>query len=109
MSDDNIIHRSEIEYKEKMERSDGCKIDCLFKDQVSGKCAFETCLQEEIPPLQTESISFNCIICGKLQSCRPMDMFSEHRICPDCRSTIYEWIQKHDMIINHCESHASHG
>ena len=95
--------RSKINDKEKMKRSDKCGMDCRFKDEASNRCMFETCLREEIPPLQLGSITSSCIYCGSKMSMSALSTFSEDRVCPSCRKIIKLWIDKHIEIINHVE------
>lgn len=100
MSDD--IRRSENETDAKKNRSDKCdKPGCKFHDIGSGKCIFETCLLEEIPPLQLKSLAAKCIICGTTYSIPAMDTLQEDRICLSCRVTIKKWIDNCDAILAH--------
>lgn len=86
---------------EKKNRSDGCNRDCRFKDLASGKCIFETCLLEELPPLQLKSQTVNCSICNASFSNSSMGAFLEDRICPTCRPIIKLWIDNHKAILEH--------
>ena len=102
--------RSEESDKEKAKRSDSCNKDsCMFRCASSGKCAFETCLLEELPPLQLKSMAVKCIFCGTQYDKPTVSTFTEDRVCDSCRIIIKKWIDKHAAIISHCESHASHG
>lgn len=93
--------RSNEERKEKMKRSDSCSRDCRYKDLSSNRCAFETCLLEELPPLQKPSIMVQCCICGTSYNTNAMSMFNEDRICSACRSTIKKWIDNCDAVLTH--------
>lgn len=107
MSD--TIHRSEEDADSKKILSDGCGLDCRFKDIGSGKCIFETCLLEELPPFQVKKCSVNCFICGKLISdLRPMSIVTDYRVCGDCKEKLVKWIKKCDRIISHVDSCPDH-
>lgn len=102
-------HRSDENTKEKMERSDDCNKSCIFKDDDNGKCIFETCVQEELPPFQSDSCTIKCIICGDKASVDCMSLLTDHRICNDCRGKLLKWVKNCDTVLEHVKSHASHG
>lgn len=85
-------NKDKAKLKEKMERSDKCPYPCRYKDLGSNKCAFETCLMEELPPTQKDPITVECWVCGSRFSTAVDSIFMDDRICTNCRLKIQELV-----------------
>lgn len=94
--------RSSKDAEKKKVRSDGCDVtSCKFRDDASGKCAFETCLREELPPLQQPTLQTKCIFCGKTMTIGALDAFGDDRICDECRTKVGLWVEYCDAVLDH--------
>lgn len=98
-------YRSTENQKEKIARSDSCNRDCRFRSdqKKSSACIFETCLLEEIPPLQRQKIAAKCCVCGEGYETDAISAVSEDRICPDCRTKLAALVENCDKILTHIQ------
>ncbi len=96
-------YRSAENQKEKMKRSDSCSRECRFRSdqKKTSACIFETCLLEELPPLQRTKIAAKCCICGNSYETDAISAVSEDRICPECAGKLDRLAQHCDEILTH--------
>lgn len=98
MSNERYFENAE----EKKNRSDRCSKNCRYRDEVSGKCAHETCLLEELPPIQQPNLATHCQICGKGITVSSTG-FDNNRICSTCISKIAELVANKENILTHIQ------
>lgn len=92
----HFVDQNEVVRKEKSERHERCPRPCRFRDVRSHECAFETCLMEEIPPLQLKQIHTQCWVCGKMFISDVESIWATERICFNCREGIQKLLYPPD-------------
>lgn len=70
------------------EQFEPCKYEgeCKYKNVISGRCSFETCIYNDEWPIHSDEQEYECMVCHSINVRGPRDM--KIHICDSCLERI---------------------